>query len=70
MEIVNVWMIAKRYFIFISFFYPPLFAFANDAVNTEGRVGRIVFMGAILEAPCQFSMSEHESNVEVEKYYS
>jgi hypothetical protein len=69
MEIINVWIIAKKYFIFISCFY-SLFVLANDSINTEGRVGRIVFVGAILEAPCQFSISDHEINVEVEKYYS
>lgn len=53
-----------------SLFY-SLFVFANDSINIDkGSVGRITFVGAILEAPCQFSISENDISLRVGKYSS
>lgn len=53
--------ILKRISLIIFCLYSS-FIFAGTARQADGQVGRIIFVGAILEAPCQFIVSKKELN--------
>ncbi|UNU27995.1 hypothetical protein [Aeromonas hydrophila] len=53
--------ILKRISLIIFCLYSS-FIFAGTARQADGQVGRIIFVGAILEEPCQFMVSKTELN--------